>query len=229
MTDKFIKAKRKISKNRFLRAISSCPYRSPIWDKRISKLINDLGEKARILDLGSGANKRASHVINLEIDMMPNVNVIADGHSLPFKDGVFDAIILEAVLEHVKDPKIIISEAKRTLRKGGYICVAVPFIQGYHASPTDYQRYTIWGLENLLSDFERIESGSCVGPTTALHWILREYVGILLSFGNFWIYKMLSLIVGWLTFPIVFLDYLLMINKNSDNISSAVFYIGKVE
>lgn len=228
MIDKnFVEFKQKIRQNTFLRLISSCPYRSPVWDKKIAKLISDLGENAKVLDLGSGVRRRAKHVINLEIEPMPNVNIVADGHKLPFKDSVFDAVILEAVLEHVKNPKLIISEIGRILRKGGYICVAVPFIQGYHASPTDYQRYTIWGLETLLVDFDKLESGSCVGPTSALHWIFREYAGILFSFGNIWLYKLISLLIGWLTFPLVFLDSILVYNKNSDNIASAVFFIGR--
>jgi SAM-dependent methyltransferase len=199
--DKFIKFKRKIRQNKFLSKISSCPYRSPIWDKKVAEIIKELGSKANILDLGSGTRSRADHIINLEIEAIPNVDVVADGHYLPFKSAVFDAVILEAVLEHVKDPKRVISEVRRILRPSGYICVAVPFMQGYHASPTDYQRYTIWGLDELLSDFENIESGSCVGPTSALHWIFREYVGILLSFGNLWLYKIISLFIGW-RFPL---------------------------
>jgi SAM-dependent methyltransferase len=226
--DKFIKFKRRIRQNKFLSKISSCPYRSPIWDKKVAEIIKERGSKANILDLGSGTRSRAEHIINLEIEAIPNVDVVADGHYLPFKNAVFDAVIIEAVLEHVKDPKRIISEVRRILRPFGYICVAVPFMQGYHASPTDYQRYTIWGLDELLSDFEKIESGSCVGPTSALHWIFREYAGILLSFGNLWLYKIISLFIGWLTFPFVYLDSILLHNRNSHNIASAVYFIGRL-
>ncbi|HGE71657.1 TPA: class I SAM-dependent methyltransferase [Candidatus Poribacteria bacterium] len=226
-SDKFIKFKRYVSQNRFLSKISSCPYRSPIWDKRVAEIIKNLGSEANVLDLGSGIRRRAKHIINLEIDVLPNVDIVADGHNLPFKDAVFDAVIIEAVLEHVKDPKRIISEVKRILRPSGYICVAIPFMQGYHASPTDYQRYTIDGLNELLSDFEMVECGSCVGPTSALHWIFREYVGILFSFGNIWLYKIISLFIGWLTFPFVYLDYILLNYKNSHNIASAIYFIGK--
>lgn len=226
-SDKFIKFKRYVRQNRFLSKISSCPYRSPIWDKKVAEIIKNLGFGARILDLGSGVRRRARHVINLEIELMPNVDIVADGHSLPFKDETFDAVIIEAVLEHVKSPQKIISEAKRILRSSGYICVAVPFMQGYHASPSDYQRYTINGLNELLSDFEMIDCGACVGPTSALHWIFREYVGILFSFGNIWLYKVISLVIGWLTFPFVYLDSILLHYKNSHNIASAIYFIGR--
>lgn len=225
--DKVVRLKRKLSQRPFLRFITSCPYRSPNWDRKVSVLIEELGHSALVLDLGSGSRRRAGHVINLEIEPMPNVDVVGDGHQLPFKDEVFDAVILEAVLEHVREPKIVVSEAHRVLRPGGRICAGVPFIQGYHASPEDYQRYTVQGLENLLSSFQKIESGTCVGATSALHWIFREYIGILFSFGSVWLYKSLSLIVGWLTFPIVYLDAILTRNKNAYAIASAVFFIGR--
>jgi SAM-dependent methyltransferase len=158
---------------------------------------------------------------------MSNVNVVGDGHRLPFKDEVFDAVVLEAVLEHVQEPKIVVSEVHRVLRHRGRVYAGVPFIQGYHASPEDYQRYTITGLEHLFSNFQKIESGACVGATSALHWVFREYIGILFSFGNMWLYKGLSLIVGWLTFPMVYLDTILTYNRNAHAIASAVFFIGK--
>ena len=211
----------------FLRFLTGCPYRSPEWDRAVAKMIRDLGSGAKILDLGSGNRRRANHVINLEIVSGPEIDVVADGHLLPFKNEVFDAVILEAVLEHVPMPGTVVAEVYRVLKSGGRIYAAVPFLQGYHASPEDYQRYTIWGLENLLSDFRKISSGTCVGPTSALHWVFREYIGVLLSFGNLWLYKSISLIVGWLTFPFVYLDALLKYNKNSDVIASAVFFIGQ--
>jgi SAM-dependent methyltransferase len=225
--DKVARLKRKVSRHPFLRFIASCPYRAPKWDRKVSALIEELGSSALILDLGSGSQRRARHIINLEIEPMPNVDVVGDGHQLPFRDEVFDAVILEAVLEHVREPEIVVSEVHRVLRLGGQVHAGVPFIQGYHASPEDYQRYTVRGLENLFLNFQKIESGTCVGATSALHWIFREYIGILFSFGNVWLYKSLSLIVGWLTFPIVYLDAILAHNKNAHAIASAVFFIGK--
>jgi SAM-dependent methyltransferase len=225
--DKIAGLKRKFNRYPFLRFITSCPYRSPDWDKQVSSMIKALGTDALILDLGSGNRRRAEYVLNLEIVPMPNVDIVGDGHQLPFKDGVFDAVILEAVLEHVKSPGDVVSEVYRVLRQDGKVYAAVPFIQGYHASPMDYQRYTVTGLENLFSGFHKINSGFCVGATSALHWIFREYLGILFSFGNTWVYKGISLLVGWLTFPLVYLDSILKYNKNSHAIASAVFFIGR--
>ena len=204
-----------------------CPYPAPRWEKAVKKVLRDLGQEAKILDLGSGLDRRTPNTINLEIEATPNVDVVGDGHSLPFKDSVFDAVISEAVLEHVQDPNRVVSEIYRVLKPDGYVCAAVPFLQGFHASPHDYQRYTVPGFNHLFSAFTRIESGACAGPTTSLHWIFREYVGLLFSFGNLLLAKLISLVVGWITFPAVWLDYLLMRNRHAHILASAVYFIGK--
>lgn len=45
--------------------------------------------------------------------------IYADAHNLPFKAGSFDLIICTEVLEHVKDPDIVLKEIKRVLSKKG--------------------------------------------------------------------------------------------------------------
>ena len=179
------------------------------------------------MDLGAGNRRRAPNVINLEIEGTPEVDIIADGHLLPFGNDTFDAIISEAVLEHVHAPDIVVSEIYRVLKPGGYICVAVPFLQGYHASPHDYQRWTVPGIVQLCNAFAEIECGACAGPTTALHWIFREYVGLLFSFGSLILAKAISLLVGWLTFPVLLLDVLISRHKDAHILASAVYFLGK--
>ena len=204
-----------------------CPYPAPRWAKAVKKVLRQLGPEAKILDLGSGLDRRTPNTINLEIEATPNVDVLGDGHRLPFKDAVFDAVISEAVLEHVQDPNRVVSEMHRVLKPGGVVCAAVPFLQGFHASPHDYQRYTVPGFNHLFSAFTQIEGGACAGPTTSLHWIFREYVGLLFSFGNLLLAKLISLVVGWVTFPAVWLDYLLIHNRHAHILASAVYFIGR--
>lgn len=233
--------KSKLRKHRLLYALVNLPYPAPRWNKWVRKLIAKLGAEARILDIGAGNRRRTAQIINLEIEAMPDVDIIADGHDLPFRAESFDIVIMEAVLEHVQNPQKMVTEVYRVLKTGGYICAAVPFLQGYHAAPHDYQRYTVSGFERLFADlcsprkhrtenkpfFQKLESGACAGPTATLHWIFREYVGLLFSFGNLMIAKAISLFIGWLTFPFVFLDSVLMLNKHAHILASAVYFIGR--
>ena len=219
--------KRKLRQNPLLSYLIGCPYPAPRWNRCVRKLLRQLGPDARVLDLGAGTQRRAPNVINLEIEATPEVDLIADGHSLPFPNGTFDAVISEAVLEHVRAPTQVVAEIYRVLKPGGTICIAVPFLQGYHASPHDYQRWTHTGIVELCAAFSEMESGPCAGPTTALHWIFREYVGLLCSFGSLLLAKAISLLVGWLTFPFLLLDLPLSFHKDAHILASAVYFVGK--
>ena len=57
---------------------------------------------------------------------------VADGRSLPFEAGTFDAVVLHTTLCHVPDPEVILHEAVRILRPGG--CLAV--FEGDYATAT---------------------------------------------------------------------------------------------
>ncbi len=219
--------KRRLRQHRFLSPLMGCPYPAPRWNRSVKRVIRELGSDAQILDLGSGTHRRAPNVINLEIESTPMVDVVADGHSLPFADSVFDAVVSEAVLEHVSAPQQVVTEMYRVLKPGGYVCAAVPFLQGYHASPHDYQRWTTTGFVTLFSQFREVESGACAGPTAAVHWILREYIGLVCSFGSLLVAKAISLLVGWLTFPLVWLDFLLLLHPHSHILASAVYFVGR--
>ncbi len=219
--------KRRLRQHRFLSPLMGCPYPAPRWNRSVKRVIRELGSDAQILDLGSGTHRRAPNVINLEIESTPMVDVVADGHSLPFADSVFDAVVSEAVLEHVSAPQQVVTEMYRVLKPGGYVCAAVPFLQGYHASPHDYQRWTTTGFVSLFSQFREVESGACAGPTAAVHWILREYIGLVCSFGSLLVAKAISLLVGWLTFPLVWLDFLLLLHPHSHILASAVYFVGR--
>ncbi len=219
--------KRRLRQHRFLSPLMGCPYPAPRWNRSVKRVLRELGPDAQIMDLGSGMHRRSPNVINFEIEPTPLVDVVGDGHALPFADSVFDAVISEAVLEHVSDPMQVVAEMYRVLKPNGFVCAAVPFLQGYHASPHDYQRWTTTGFVKLFSRFHEVESGACAGPTTALHWIFREYVGLVCSFGSLLLAKVVSLLVGWLTFPLVWLDMLLLLHPHSHILASAVYFVGQ--
>ena len=85
------------------------------------------------------------------------VTAIADLHRLPFKDGSFDKIICNTVLEHVDDPTLVFSEFARVIRPGGRIFMSVPFVWHLHQEPFDRFRFTVHALRHLVAKHGLVE------------------------------------------------------------------------
>jgi len=63
----------------------------------------------------------------------PNIRqrVRSDGQTLPFRDGSFDVVTANMVLEHVEDPHRLLSEVYRVLAPGGVFLAHTPNLRGY--------------------------------------------------------------------------------------------------
>jgi SAM-dependent methyltransferase len=193
--------------------------------RKIEELLKMLGDRATVLDLGSGTRRRSAHVINIDCQPHPEVDIMADAHKLPFKEGVFDAIIADAVLEHVKEPLRVVEEIRAALKKGGYIYAEIPFLQPFHAAPTDYQRYTLEGIKNLFAGFESIETGVCVGPTSAVCGLVMNYIPFAIDIPV--IRTMLYVFFGWIFFLARYMDLFLARKKNAHTLASSLYFFGK--
>lgn len=71
---------------------------------------------------------------------------------LKITDGQFDSVLLADVLEHIYNPKELISEISRVLRPNGNLVVFVPFYYWIHSEPHDYHRYTEFALRRMTEE-----------------------------------------------------------------------------
>jgi 2-polyprenyl-6-hydroxyphenyl methylase/3-demethylubiquinone-9 3-methyltransferase len=111
-----------------------------------------LKEKVKFLDIGCGAGWLANalsekgHEVtgidlsekSLEIarktDPTEQVTYLqAHAYSLPFSSGSFDAVSALDLLEHVEEPELVIAEAARVLRPGGFF-----FFHTFNRTPLSY-------------------------------------------------------------------------------------------
>jgi SAM-dependent methyltransferase len=191
----------------------------------MARTLARLPADARILDVGAGGRRVTSHVVTLDAVVGPGVDLIGDIHAMPLEDESFDCVICTGTLEHVENPARAMVEIYRVLKAGGIAHIDVPFIQGYHADPTDFWRFTIDGLRLLCKPFEEIESGVHIGPTCGLIWIVREWFDSLSS--NRYVSNLLLIPAALLTAPLKYLDYLLLRGAKSHRIASAFYYCGR--
>jgi len=176
---------------------------------RIKKLLDDSPPENITINIGSGKTRYSDKIVNIDIELNNNIDIVADSCNLPFEDNSVDMIISQAVLEHIPNTALNISEMERVLKKGGKIYCEVPFMQTHHAHPHDYFRFTHSGLEDIFDKFTVLDKGIAVGPSSALSLVLRIYLSILFSFGNKKLFPIVSIIANWITVPIKFLDYFL--------------------
>jgi SAM-dependent methyltransferase len=183
----------------------------------------------RVINIGAGETDLGPNVVNVDIQPGPHVDAVGRAEALPFEDESFDAAMLIAVLEHVGDHRAALSEAHRVVKPSGRLLVEVPFLQGYHAGPTDYRRFTEAGLRRELEQagFDVEESGVCVGPASALAWTGAEVLALLLSLGGRRTYRFALLATTWLMQPVRLLDVVLSRHPLAFVAASGVWAIGR--
>ncbi len=113
--------------------------------------------KGDVLDFGGGGGKqkalvssRAKTYTSIDIDPAVNPDIVGDVLDPPIADASFDTIVSNQVMEHVKEPWIMLEHVARILRPGGICILSAPFMAPFHANPTDFYRYTEQGMRHMV-------------------------------------------------------------------------------
>ena len=205
---------------------------NPVTPEKSREMISRLllqGREPLVLVVGGGAigagasalyENRDVRIVGTDVYASPNTDVVADGHFLPFKDGVFDGVWIQAVLEHVLEPSAVVAEIHRVLKPGGVVYADTPFIQQVHEQAYDFTRFTLSGHRWLFRNFEEIDSGAVGGAGKALVWSIR-YVALSLGLSTR-LASLLALPFFWLRF----VDRFARPGPKSDA-ASGVFFFGR--
>jgi SAM-dependent methyltransferase len=100
---------------------------------------------------------------------------------LPFDDSSFDVVVAGELLEHLRDPRRLVAEARRVLRPGGTFVASVPnayrlknrlrFLLGRRPEddPTHLQMFSAGEVRGLLTDFEDPQLHLIAGRLVPFH------------------------------------------------------------
>jgi len=198
--------------------------------KKISELLK---ENSSVLVVGGGIDghgfeflreRKDINIICTDVSIEDSTDFICDGHSLPFRDNIFQCVIFQAVLEHVLEPKICVKEAHRVLADGGLIYSETPFMQQVHMGAYDFQRFTESGHRRLFSFFQEISSGVACGVGSALCWSLIYF---LQSFTSKRKIKTILYIIGRaIFFPVKYFDYFTHTTRGTIDGASGFYFLG---
>jgi SAM-dependent methyltransferase len=168
------------------------------------------GRAARVLvvggrTVGAGMEAILDHpeldVLETDVALGPRTQLVCDAHDLPFVDASFDAVVIQAVLESVVEPRRVAQEIHRVLAAGGLVYSEAPFIQQVHEGAYDFNRFTQLGHRRLWRHFDELRSGAQCGPGMALLWsaeyflqafagnrrLARGLIARLVTLGGFWL------------------------------------------
>ncbi len=201
-------------------------------DENVKHIINLLFKSKnipRVLIIGGGTIGQGMdsfyddpriELVSFDIYASSMVQFIADAHHIPLPDDSFDAVIIQAVLEHVLEPITVVSEIYRVLKQDGIIYAETPFLQHVHEGPYDFTRFTESGHRYLFKNFELIKSGASAGAGTQLLWSIDNFFRGL--FRSRTIGKIIKLCFAWLQH----MDKFIPEPYNVDA-ASGIFFLGK--
>jgi SAM-dependent methyltransferase len=210
--------------------IVSPPKRATVENVRLMrKLLLSHFDHPRVLIIGGGTVGQGMNwfyddpgvaLVSFDIYASRMVQFVADAHHIPLADGSFDGVVIQAVLEHVLEPHMVVGEIFRVLKKDALVYAETPFLQHVHEGPYDFTRFTESGHRYLFKNFELIKSGASAGAGTQLLWSIDNFFrGVFRSKG---LGKMTKLCFFWLQYT----DRLIPEPYNIDA-ASGVFFMGR--
>ncbi|MFT7535142.1 MAG: hypothetical protein ACI85K_001093 [Hyphomicrobiaceae bacterium] len=200
-------------------------FKEKLLEGRDHPVVLNIGGKhdssfSKLVSAGTNVDCIESHVA-----FAPRTNLVTDPHALPLADESIDAVIIDAVLEHVVDPVAVVSELFRVLKKDGLVYSDTPFMVQVHGGAFDFLRFSHLAHRMLYGRFRELDSGVSCGPASALAVSIQSF---LLSFVRS--LKARAVVKGVCCLSLFWLkyfDYLLVNKPGSLDAALGTFFVGQ--
>jgi len=126
-----------------------------------------------VLDLGAGNPRESEHYPNVvfhEFVQYAHSDVVSLCDRLPYRSGIFDAVISKAVFEHLARPWEMADELYRVLKPGGLLHVDTAFMYPLHADPYHFFNMTLHGANEIFKRFKTVRCGVQPYQTPSYAW-----------------------------------------------------------
>lgn len=133
------------------------------------EILKNINSNDIVLDVGKGMRNQFKYIQAKKIDTL-DINEFNDYPDIIFDIcseldeslfGKYDKIICLAILEHVYNPFLAVSNLRKMLKKNGEIYGYAPYLYYYHAPKDlkfqDYFRFSKDALAYLFKDFSQIK------------------------------------------------------------------------
>tara|TARA_B100001964_G_C13950245_1_gene472978 strand:+ start:14 stop:655 length:642 start_codon:yes stop_codon:yes gene_type:complete len=159
---------------------------------------------------------------NIDTNTKPDIQ--GDINNNNFINGEFDVVLMIELLEYMQDPTTTLLEAKRILKKNGYIIFSVPFIHPLHGDRDfDYFRFSDSGIRLLVKKIDmKIVEVTTMGSTLS---VIFDILRINFSYNKNIFYKFFYFILLSIS-PFIKIIYQLFKLKN-EYINTGYFVVVK--
>lgn len=193
----------------------------------LCQLLAALAPDAKGLNVGAGQTNFDPRIKNMEIMAGEGIDLVGSVEAIPCENSMFDLVITQEVLEHVKSPNLAVSEIYRVLKHNGTAYIQLPFIIGYHPCPNDYWRFTYEGIVELVESvgFKLERIAVSVGPAVGFYRVAVEFFAVLMSSFYGRLYKPTKFFFSFLLYPVKWLDPLMLRSDEAKRIAGGYFVV----
>lgn len=204
--------------------------------KYLNQNLKKLNLKGKIIDIGGKKYKKRSdpkldlkfvnEFLYLNTDKSTNPDIIANAEKIPCESEYFDNILLIEVLEHLENPKKVLKECYRILKKNGVLYMSIPFLYPIHADPYDFQRWSPTKINLVLKklNFTNIQIYNMGGMYAVINDLIRFKIVNL----NEGIIKKI-LVRVYSVFILSFFMLLDKVFKKNKSITTGYFVVAKIK
>ncbi len=159
------------------RIINEKPFLKKVYKKWYDLILDSLplNISGPVIELGSGGGflkEIIPGLITSEIFHIPNVDIVLDGQSIPFKKSTLQGIVMVDVFHHIPNVKKIITEVTRCMVPGGVFVMIEPWNTKWSRFVYKYLHHE--SFDPFDKEWEIPKGGPLSQANSALPWMVFE-------------------------------------------------------